>query len=376
MSTITITDPNGNLVCSVESTTSTNTKLVWNHYEQLADLQQSCGSIERYMIAIQVMSEEGFGDKAKAICGKIEEMLKDLLERIKKFVIFIKDKISSFFKKAIEFLSNTFNSLSMKMNIFKISVVSHEDKVKEYISENERSAESSIFDGRVLTDKFIEACESFDSLNAFIANEQYKNDLIESFQIAEKLNLAVTKFVETIVSSNYDSDKINELFNSDEIRSVLDENYGKIMKYDTFGHRTTPSISKSDTVDKGYNYVKTNFVDGKTLYRSKKIIGSLNKNIDAIDNASITLWKLQAKVQSKIDKDKNTLGKSPDDGETTDNAKLARVLNGVLSFNSKYVNSIKTIILQLKSQLQDVDTFISEGIRMTQNKTVNKSTYL
>lgn len=131
MSTITIKDAMGNVVCSVESTNSVTDMGIesWNPDYDLKDLQQSCESMERYIIAAQVMSEEGFGDKVKAVAEKVGTKIMDALEAIiqyiGKFFTFIKDKVIGFLSKIYDVISNAVSS-----GIFKRGQIAAKETLK------------------------------------------------------------------------------------------------------------------------------------------------------------------------------------------------------------------------------------------------------
>lgn len=205
MSTITIKDAMGNVVCSVESTNDiTNISNIsnesWNPDTQLADLQQSCESLEKYVVAAQVMSEEGFGENVKAVAGKIGAAIKKLFEKIRDFIRKIRQGIWS--KIAISLLTKIGKSNNKLIDVVK-------ENMKKY---------PELYEGKTLEDVMSDIFSEQDNLRKLFYNfkKTMEDELREKGYIDSKNPIKKIASNVLMKISEFYEPRLNDLAKLDE----------------------------------------------------------------------------------------------------------------------------------------------------------------
>jgi len=175
--TITIKDPNGNIVCSVESVTPVNENNI-SLESVLASIDNSTKSCEnsyaeciKYINALEVMSvESSFGDKIKKVSEKIAEFLKKMFDKIVEYL----KKFYEFILSIIDKVSNFFKSIKRK------KITNDQKKLLEDVKNNLRN---------VTDDKLDELSRgniSGESFRSIEANGEFSKQRYQNTQIAEQ----------------------------------------------------------------------------------------------------------------------------------------------------------------------------------------------
>ena len=175
--TITIKDPNGNIVCSVESVTPINENNI-SLESVLASIDDSTRSCEnsyanciKYINALEVMSvESSFGDKIKKVSEKIAEFLKKMFDKIVEYL----KKFYEFILGIIDKVSNFFKSIKRK------KITSDQKKLLEDVKNNLRN----VTDDKL--DELSKGNTSGESFRSIEANGEFSKQRYQNTQIAEQ----------------------------------------------------------------------------------------------------------------------------------------------------------------------------------------------
>ena len=180
--TITIKDPNGNIVCSVESVTPMNENNI-SLESVLASIDNSTKSCEnsyaeciKYINALEVMSvESSFGDKIKKVSEKIAEFLKKMFDKIVEYL----KKFYEFILSIIDKVSNFFKSIKRK------KITNDQKKLLEDVKNNIRN----ITDDKL--DELSKGNISGESFRSIEANGEFSKQRFQNTQMAEQRSQAL-----------------------------------------------------------------------------------------------------------------------------------------------------------------------------------------
>ena len=180
--TITIKDPNGNIVCSVESVTPMNENNI-SLESVLASIDNSTKSCEnsyaeciKYINALEVMSvESSFGDKIKKVSEKIAEFLKKMFDKIVEYL----KKFYEFILSIIDKVSNFFKSIKRK------KITNDQKKLLEDVKNDLRN----ITDDKL--DELSKGNISGESFRSIEANGEFSKQRFQNTQMAEQHSQAL-----------------------------------------------------------------------------------------------------------------------------------------------------------------------------------------